>query len=64
MIYKQISEAMRMMKLIILQRLVLDEKQTRNYHSQADFDCFSSTYIFAFLHIAAVFHMLRLMVPY
>ena len=61
--YKQISEGYEDRDgFIILQKVGLDEKQTRSTIRKQILTVFFLPLIFAFLHIAAVFHMLRLIV--
>ena len=61
--YKQISEGYEDRDgFIILQKVGLDEKQTRSTIRKQILTVFFLPIIFAFLHIAAVFHMLRLIV--
>ena len=61
--YKQISEGYEDRDgFIILQKVGLDEKQTRSTIRKQILTVFFLPLIFAFLHIVAVFHMLRLIV--
>lgn len=61
--YKQISEGYEDRDgFIILQKVGLDEKQTRSTIRKQILTVFFLPLIFAFLHVAAVFHMLRLIV--
>lgn len=61
--YKQVSEGYEDRDgFIILQKVGLDEKQTRSTIRKQILTVFFLPLIFAFLHIAAVFHMLRLIV--
>lgn len=61
--YKQISEGYEDRDgFIILQKVGLDEKQTRSTIQKQILTVFFLPLIFAFLHVAAVFHMLRLIV--
>ena len=61
--YKQISEGYEDRDgFIILQKVGLDEKQTGSTIRKQILTVFFLPLIFAFLHVAAVFHMLRLIV--
>lgn len=61
--YKQVSEGYEDRDgFIILQKVGLDEKQTRSTIRKQILTVFFLPLIFAFLHVAAVFHMLRLIV--
>ena len=61
--YKQISEGYEDREgFVILQKVGLDEKQTKATIRKQILTVFFLPLIFAFLHIAAAFHMLQLIV--